>query len=829
MPVDTASDYADARMTLRPARVAVVFDGGDSWHYWARLAIYAASQAWGGSGFILVPHREGEVLPSLLQAARTYDPDHVALLGVTLRQFEAARPGVQRLLMEGQPVSGTEREELLRQAGGRFRDDPAGEKARQSVAEACSPYRERAAAGGEWFDEVAALNADGSTGCLTSIHHLEGVPGGSRLAAPANWGGPLGVAVAARCGALVEPEPADSPQMSDDERKDLLRWLLSDGKRGTPPYSAVWHPSASVSVRPLDLETAFDWGRHGLTAIQRGFAPGRPALVVAGDDSADFALAFAWDRLYGRSLWLPSEWQPSRHVSTSEMTTIRLELDDFGFDGRHTDGRVQLTTTSLGPEKMTELAEVLNSSLVHSADPAEQPDRAIVEEPSFDLSQVGFLAVAGQFDQQFTVPVRRDAGGVAMMMPAPVPAIEDPDLAASAGLQWHVDMELLGSAMPRGRGLDGQALFAPGEDIHLTHVRSGRDAITYNAGRLNFVPAGTAPLSRLARPRLREPGLSEWARLIAGQSGLSFGPSAAGRRAETLGQLWESRHGFVRSMTGSLLPVLRAFQVSQAQSTSAYPDGEGVVLLNGVREGYLTFAGMLKLAGDGTSPVTLRGDVDALAARGVMRRGLILGCGACGRPSFIAVGTLAQVNQCPRCGAASQLAQQQWRDPLEEPSWYYDLHPVARELLADHGEVPLLLSRHLRSLSRWYDDAPELELRDAAGSPVAEADLIAVGDDSLIVAEAKSNDTLGKNSKEVRRAAAKRVRLADVVRADQIVLATTQPEWSALSVTEMRAAVTGYAWRAGPQPAVRLVTGLGSSQVRDLRVDLESRATAKWA
>lgn len=81
----------------------------------------------------------------------------------------------------------------------------------------------------------------------------------------------------------------------------------------------------------------------------------------------------------------------------------------------------------------------------------------------------------------------------------------------------------------------------------------------------------------------------------------------------------------------------------------------------------------------------------------------------------------------------------------------------------------------------------------------------------------------------LRRAAAKRVRLADVVRADQIVLATTQPEWSALSVTEMRAAVTGYKWRAGPQPAVRLVTGLGSSQVRDLRVDLESGATAKWA
>jgi len=51
----------DARMALRPARVAVVFDGGDDWHYWARLAIYAVCQVWGGAGFILIPHRDGGV------------------------------------------------------------------------------------------------------------------------------------------------------------------------------------------------------------------------------------------------------------------------------------------------------------------------------------------------------------------------------------------------------------------------------------------------------------------------------------------------------------------------------------------------------------------------------------------------------------------------------------------------------------------------------------------------------------------------------------------------------------------------------------------------
>ena len=104
-------------MTLRPARVVVVFDGGDDWQYWARLAIYAASQVWGGAGFVLIPHRDGEVEPCLLQAALAYDPDHVVLLRVTVGHFELARPGVLPLLVDGRPVTGAARQGLIDQAG----------------------------------------------------------------------------------------------------------------------------------------------------------------------------------------------------------------------------------------------------------------------------------------------------------------------------------------------------------------------------------------------------------------------------------------------------------------------------------------------------------------------------------------------------------------------------------------------------------------------------------------------------------------------------------------------------------------------------------------
>jgi hypothetical protein len=128
-----------------------------------------------------------------------------------VRHFELARPGVLPLRVDGQPVTGTARQELIEKAGATVLDDPSGEKARQAVSAVCSPYRHRTTMSGAWIEELTVLNADGTGGYLTPISSLEGVPGGSRLAAPAGWGDAVGVAVAARCGALVEPVPGSSP------------------------------------------------------------------------------------------------------------------------------------------------------------------------------------------------------------------------------------------------------------------------------------------------------------------------------------------------------------------------------------------------------------------------------------------------------------------------------------------------------------------------------------------------------------------------------------------------------------------------------------------
>ncbi|MEV6969842.1 hypothetical protein AB0M47_32475 [Hamadaea sp. NPDC051192] len=258
---------------------------------------------------------------------------------------------------------------------------------------------------------------------------------------------------------------------------------------------------------------------------------------------------------------------------------------------------------------------------------------------------------------------------------------------------------------------------------------------------------------------------------------------------------------------------------------------DGVVLPTGAGEhlweGYLTFAGILAKVDAGDSAVDVyRGNVDDLLERGILRRGLVLGCAQCGRPAFVAIGDLAQINRCPRCSAANSLSQPRWRQPDTEPQWYYDLHPTVREHLGQDGEIPLLLSHHLRRKSRTYVDVAELELTNPETGPLAEVDLVALSDGQLITAECKRPGSLG-TGRELRRAVAKRVLPAEQLAADQILIATADREWQQSGVDMLRHEVNVRRWR-NAAPRIRLVSGLGSDKVVDLQADAESGLTSAW-
>lgn len=287
--------------------------------------------------------------------------------------------------------------------------------------------------------------------------------------------------------------------------------------------------------------------------------------------------------------------------------------------------------------------------------------------------------------------------------------------------------------------------------------------------------------------------------------------------------MWGSREALAAALASPMRPVLEAFLVKSRRTDEAYGPNEGTVL-SATGDGYLTFRGMVA-AGCGIDEALLRHTVDELTTLGVLVRGLILGCGLCAMPSFARVDYVAQVNTCPRCDTRNELVQPRWTTGDDtEPSWFYDLHPVARMLLDERGHVPLLLSHYLRSSSHSYADTAEFTISGSEPRPLAEIDLLGVADGLVIVAEAKHPDgdtaTLGSSARKRRRAAAKRSLSAEAMLADQVALATTAVAWKEASVNAMRDAITNRRWTTSRTPTLRLITNLDSDNPTDEHVPL---------
>jgi hypothetical protein len=286
--------------------------------------------------------------------------------------------------------------------------------------------------------------------------------------------------------------------------------------------------------------------------------------------------------------------------------------------------------------------------------------------------------------------------------------------------------------------------------------------------------AGASLEERLTRPLIRCPSLMAWAQARAEVHGLRTKLSVAGYRAEVLTKLIGSRAELAELVAGQLLPALQAFNTNDRNEFST--SGEGWVVNS---EAYLHFAGMCGKAGMPPDAAT-RDQIDRLVRTGLLNRGLILDCAECEHEAFVPVENVAATVRCQRCRADNYLTRASWRPDDNEPTWFYDLHPTARAFLQSdaNGHVPLLLSRHLRAQSQCdFTDAPEFELLKDEES-VVETDLLALADRQLILAEAKTTNALGKNRPERNEAARKRVLAAKLLMADQIVLATTNLDFS---------------------------------------------------
>lgn len=835
----TSPGYATLRTCLRPPRVAVVFDGGPQWHYWARVALHACTKVWGGEGFVLVPHHDGKVHRRVVEAIRAYDPDYVVTLERTVRAVELATPGVLNFRDNaGKPIEGEARAEAVKLAGGESVSIQADDEARTAVSDACSPHRRRVVDPAEpgWDYSITRLSAERTVSGLTALAAITDETPAALLSPPATWGGPLGVMTAARCGVVEEPLLGDDPELDRADLVGLIRWLFDPKTAiGRLPAELVHQSGMVMSVDPGSVPTAFAPTSRGLAWIARGLRVRNRMLISVGDEADDFAIALIHQRMYGVGVWLPLTWwtsdQPIKDV-------VRWVLPSTVSTHVRRGGEVLVSSTLTEASVIDEILTMLRTPTAWADGGYDRAAQQLKEHVTRDSSRwprrgVRYLAVDGQFDQDYAVPiVRNEVDDIEMVVPCPLPAITHPDLVTCDELRWQVDVDLVEAVTPRGRGLDGQTLYANASDTFLTWIRSGRDAVTYESQRFDFIAAGTPMSGTLARPRLRAPGLLTWTRLMAEQQGKQIRLSGAGRTVEVLRRLWGDRASLAADFSGPLLPILRAFTPTNKKNQPTFAETDGVVLTTGageehLYEAYLTFAGMRQLTTLGETDVEqLRALVDGLLQKGVLRRGLILNCSQCGRPAFRSIDEVGQVNQCPRCGAPNSLIRERWRKPIEEPYWFYDVHPSVREYLVNNGEVPLQLSHHLRTRSSSYVDIAEVELLNTAGSPEAEADLVALSGGDLITAEAKRPGTLGTGS-ELRRCVAKRTTFAEVLCADQIVIATAAPEFDNASIQTLCKAVRDKPWRT-VTPRVRVITGLGTDNITDQEADPLTGRLAPW-
>jgi len=365
-------------------------------------------------------------------------------------------------------------------------------------------------------------------------------------------------------------------------------------------------------------------------------------------------------------------------------------------------------------------------------------------------------------------------------------------------MQWQVDVVMPGRQLPARPAIRGSTLSqVPPGGIPDAIVRAGRHGVSFSSANMGFVLAGGPPESRLAHPMLRFPSAEQVFIELAAARGKIIQRSDAGRRAANATELWGSFDAIIADLGGPARRLLDAFLPGKKDADY----GSGYAIRG---QGYLHFGHAeraLELNQDGTRDV-----LDRLTSLDVLRRGLLLSCERCRWQAFYPVGQVGKAFRCAACSHDSNLAAGTWYKKDPEPAWNYSLDQVVRTLLEQHGDVPMLAAERLRRGTRDFMWAPELSIQQGRSS--TEIDICAIVNGRVVVGEAKVNGRLDSSGKSPSQAADRLVRAAQVLTADEIVLATTQPAWAPGSLTAVETSLAGH-WQHGPRPTVNVMTSLG--------------------
>jgi hypothetical protein len=418
---------------------------------------------WGGSGFLLIPHQNGQVTRGLRRLVRAYDPDYVVTLPMTVRQFEAVNPGVIQINDEGgKRLEGAERAAAIEQSGDMDVGDPESWSARRLLASDCTPHRHWFPGGDQVGDgpyEPTQHLSPEDHGPFTSIEQF-GPLHFSDVGVPADLTGPWALAAALHlgfAGAPPLPFPAQSP-VDEAGRTRLIREALRPPSYGRyrpkeePTWNSAWQPSET-----------------GLVKVGTWQGDQKPHLVVVGNTADDFALAQGWHVLFRNSHWIP---EANLLLERPRQSAAWMLGRDLANDAVYRNKRSFLTSASVPLGQLQQLAQEWYDGHIRSSWDGEPTDEDTVEsEPDSRLECTpperlnwdygGMLAIEEDYDLPLALPAEEnDQGDISLLVDLPPLTPSDSALKKAAGLTWEIDLHFLSAATPYSRGLSPRVLQA---------------------------------------------------------------------------------------------------------------------------------------------------------------------------------------------------------------------------------------------------------------------------------------------------------------------------------------------------------------------------------
>jgi hypothetical protein len=382
-------------------------------------------------------------------------------------------------------------------------------------------------------------------------------------------------------------------------------------------------------------------------------------------------------------------------------------------------------------------------------------------------------------------------------VPLPTPLVVDQ---LGEDMAWCVDVAVPGHQPPARTAITNAALLERPTGFPEAVVRVSRHGLSFTSRNRGLVPGGAAFEGRLAHPLLRLPSTEQILAELAAKHGATVHRSAAGRMAANAAELWGSFTAFTADLTGDVRRLLDAFIPPPA--TKGYY-GHGYEIRG---DGYLTVGHAAQVLG--LDALETPDVLDRLLAIKVLRRGLLLSCERCSAQAFYPIGAVGEDGfACSACGYPSRLRRGRWYKGDPEPAWNYALDQVVRDLLRQHGDIPLLAAAHLAKDKHSFLWAPEQELL-VAGEGTAELDLCLIADGKIVVGEAKLNDRLDTADKGTTLAARRLIRAAHILSADEVVLATAQAAWTPGARIAVENAITEL--HMHPRPKLIELTRIGT-------------------